>query len=301
MNTYRPGILPIVALSLLLSCDSCKQQQQPDPDPSVGETTIAAEPQTITLATFNVRIFSNGSRDDQELEQIADVLELYDFVAIQELRDTLVLRRAVNELATRGYKYAFDASNRVGRGSPYELYAFLYRTDKIQLVTPGVLWGETNDEFIREPFYATFRSGNFDFTVITIHVLYGDSQSERRPEIIELANVFQAVQSGNANEQDVILVGDFNFPPTDQGWTNLKAIPTMTWLVNPPEKTTISDASLYDNFWFQSQYVTEYADSFDIYVFDEDVFGNDDQAASLAVSDHRPVWAVFRTDMQDDD
>ena len=28
--------------------------------------------------------------------------------------------------------------------------------------------------------------------------------------------------------------------------------------------------------------------------FDEIDFGNDDKAANLAVSDHRPVWVVFR-------
>ena len=30
-------------------------------------------------------------------------------------------------------------------------------------------------------------------------------------------------------------------------------------------------------------------------------FGNDDKAANLAVSDHRPVWAVFSTTQDDDD
>ena len=31
------------------------------------------------------------------------------------------------------------------------------------------------------------------------------------------------------------------------------------------------------------------------------VFGNNNRAASLAVSDHRPVWARFQTDLPDDD
>ena len=34
--------------------------------------------------------------------------------------------------------------------------------------------------------------------------------------------------------------------------------------------------------------------------FDETDFGNDDKAANLAVSDHRPVWAVFSIDRDDD-
>ena len=35
--------------------------------------------------------------------------------------------------------------------------------------------------------------------------------------------------------------------------------------------------------------------------FDVTVFNNDDRAASLAVSDHRPVWAIFETSNTDDD
>ena len=45
----------------------------------------------LTLATFNIRIFSTGSRDDTELALIADRLELFDLVAVQELRDAEVV------------------------------------------------------------------------------------------------------------------------------------------------------------------------------------------------------------------
>ena len=41
----------------------------------------------LILASWNIRIFSTGSRTDEELALIADRLEPYDLVAIQELRD----------------------------------------------------------------------------------------------------------------------------------------------------------------------------------------------------------------------
>jgi hypothetical protein len=67
--------------------------------------------------------------------------------------------------------------------------------------------------------------------------------------------------------------------------------------------TTISEnaRSLYDNFWFDPAYVREYAGQNGVDDFDVTVFANNDKAASLAVSDHRPIWARFRTDMVDDD
>ena len=63
-------------------------------------------------------------------------------------------------------------------------------------------------------------------------------------------------------------------------------------------KTTISDASLYDNFWWDT--VTEWMGESGIDRFDEAVFGDDDDAASLAVSNHRPIWVTFQTDRDDD-
>ncbi len=59
--------------------------------------------------------------------------------------------------------------------------------------------------------------------------------------------------------------------------------------------------SLYDNIWFASDYLAEYTGVSGIDKFDETDFGNDDKAANLAVSDHRPAWADFYVDRADDD
>lgn len=206
--------------------------------------------ETITIASFNIRVFSNNSRDNEELNYIADVLQSYDIIAIQELRDEEVLKRTVAILKERDKEYEYEISEKVGRGVK-ERYAFLYRKDKVEVIKEGKFYQEENDEFIREPYYATFKAGNFDFTLITVHILYGSSKAERRPEIIELATVYQKIQDEDPTEQDIILLGDFNFPPTDTGFDNLKSISTMTFLIAPPAKTTITDTSLYDNFWFQ--------------------------------------------------
>ena len=74
----------------------------------------------------------------------------------------------------------------------------------------------------------------------------------------------------------------------------------MTRLFQFPQKSHIKDSSLYDNIFFQKNHVKEYLNRSGIDKFDETDFGNDDQAASLAVSDHRPIWAVFRTNFDDD-
>ena len=301
-DKVRHSIITAVALIVLLFQAGCvtldeKAPPAPAPPPAASPTPPI---DGITIASFNIRIFSNNSRSDAELAKIADLLQNYDVIAIQELRDEQVLGRTAEILRQRGIEYGYEVNNPVGRGVK-ERYAFLYRRDRVQLLHAGRLYQEQHDEFIREPFYATFDSGEFDFTLLTIHVLFGDSEAERRPEIEELASVYQAVQDADPAEQDVILMGDFNFPPDDEGFSNLKAVPTMTFLIAPPAKTTISDTSLYDNFWFQSQHVREYVGRAGVERYDETMFNNDDHVASKAVSDHRPIWAKFRITGPDDD
>ena len=63
--------------------------------------------------------------------------------------------------------------------------------------------------FFVNPILLRSRRGEFDFTAIAVHVIWGDSVGQRRREVQELANVYQAVQAADDAEQDVILLGDF--------------------------------------------------------------------------------------------
>ena len=62
----------------------------------------------------------------------------------------------------------------------------------------------------------------------------------------------------------------------------------IAFIFDLPLKSHIRDTSLYDNILFQTNHVTEYTGENGIDRFDETDFDNDDKAASLAVSDHRP-------------
>jgi hypothetical protein len=192
--------------------------------------------------------------------------------------------------------YQYVASSKVGRGVK-EIYAYLYRTDKVAYLDEGGIFSDLEDVFIREPSYALFRSGNFDFYVINIHLVYGDTIGERRAEAERLRDVYFSLQDLN-DENDVLLVGDFNLSPQDEGFEPLRELLGMIF-INEDMPTSIKDR-LYDNIWFQYQYTQEYTGQFGVVKFDEMDYGNDDKAASLAISDHRPLWAIFNTSNDDD-
>jgi deoxyribonuclease-1-like protein len=244
-----------------------------------------------TLMTWNVRILSDNSRDDLELDVIASLLEKADFAALQEVRDSRVLDRLMERL--EGWDYVISLP--VGRGVK-EFYAFLYRTDVFALLGAPYTYRDEEDLFIREPFVAHFRSGSFDFSIVTIHSVYGDSKEERRKEAALLDDVIRFVDHQNGDEDDVILTGDFNLPGDDKAWE----MDPHVYLVPPTVKTTISDASSYDNIWIGPATI-ELSRGVEVFPFDELLYDNDDRTASREVSDHRPVLVRFRNNLPDDD
>lgn len=282
-----------------------EQSDEIDTDLVVSQDTVAsdAEQSGLKLAAWNIRIMSNKSRTDAELRAIARTLADYDFIAIVELRDEVVLQRTQRILLQMGKAYQYQLSPAVGRGVK-ERYAFFYKEDLVSVIKHGELYPDAadgKDDFSRDPYWATFRAGEFDFSVIVVHVIWGDRVGPRKAEVRALADVYQYVQNVNGDEDDVLLLGDFNRNPTDtESYRPIMAIPSMTRLFDFPQKSHIRDSSLYDNIFFQKNHVKEYLGRSGIDRFDETDFGNDDKAANLAVSDHRPVWAVFRTDLDDD-
>ena len=280
------------------------QPVETDTDLEVSQITSDDEGTELKLAAWNIRIMSDKSRTDTELEAIARTLVDYDFIAIVELRDEVVLKRTQRILSQMGKAYQYQLSPAVGR-SVKERYAFLYREDLVGVVEQGELYPDAADgidNFSRDPYWATFRAGEFDFSVIVVHVIWGDTVGPRKAEVRALADVYGYVQEANGVEEDVLLVGDFNRNPNDaEAYSPIMAIPSMTRLFDLPQKSHIRDSSLYDNIFFQTDFVTEYLGISGIDKFDETDFGNDDKAANLAVSDHRPVWAVFGTNLEDDD
>jgi endonuclease/exonuclease/phosphatase family metal-dependent hydrolase len=76
----------------------------------------------------------------------------------------------------------------------------------------------------RPPFVATFKCGKFDFTLITIHVVYGSDIKKRAKEVNLLADVVKTTIDNNGDEKDVLLLGDFNTPPTDAAWKSLQQL-----------------------------------------------------------------------------
>lgn len=276
-------------------------------------TSNAFANQTIKIATWNIRDLSTNSRSDFELLQICYILQNYDFVSIQEVNDNEVILRLVYWLKVLDNSYGSLVSPPSGTGSEREQYAFLYRIKSVKRLGSSKL---AEGDFARPPFIASFKAGNFDFTVISIHVCFGCNGLEeegRRLELQRLTSLYTNLQNGQ--ETDILLMGDFNLEPSDSAFLNLQSIGTIRPILSCEigdqctQFTTTRETNLFDNIWFDRDHTREYTNEHGIYDFDEGLFEDPsgdssdyrERYARLAVSDHRPIWAEFRTDLTDDD
>ena len=131
MTARKQSVLLLILVCVFAACSGRNENL-------VVETESPKELDTSTfrLAAWNIRIFSNGSRTDNELHHIAKVLINYDFIAIVELRDEVVLRRTEAVLEGMGRDYDYVMSPPVG-ARVKERYAFLFDPQIVHVIENG--------------------------------------------------------------------------------------------------------------------------------------------------------------------
>lgn len=268
------------------------------------ESELPLADDTITIAAFNIQILGKSKREKLEVMDIlARTVREFDVVLVQEIRDvsettTPIFLDIINSLD--GPEYAFIRSERLGRSTSKEAYAYFYNTLTVSYLDGTArVWDDEGDVFEREPYIAGFVAGEFDFTLVGIHAKPDDAVTE----IGSLTLVFDAIKAGQ-DDQDIIALGDFNadssYYDEDDATQPLMA-PIYHWTVSNEVDTMTRTDWTYDRIvMLDSTYSSEYVmDSTAVYYFNE-VYGLN-QTFTEEVSDHFPIFAEFRIDGPDDD
>src|SRR5215212_7819555 len=209
------------------------------------EVRLAASgPSNIRIATWNLRKFSERQGAGQyppDLVEIAKIIKAaqFDLIAIQEVqREGQIvekLRRQLNE------PWRHVVSDRTGNN---ERYAFLYRGDRVEMVdgSARLILEPQTAVFDRAPFTASFRAGQFDFVLLTVHLSYTD-HARRASEASALAALARQIVDGGT-EKDLIVLGDFN-EQHQRG--NLHIFEEHGWTKLNRDGTNLSSSEVYDN------------------------------------------------------
>jgi deoxyribonuclease-1-like protein len=271
--------------------------------------TIPADEPTIKIASFNIQIFGKTKANKPDVMYIiTDIIQQYDLVAIQEIRDKsgTAIEKLMTSLNQNDDIYAIEISPRLGRSSSKEEYAFLYRMDSIEFIDSYTFDDDNDgngindiddsnhdDDFEREPFIGFFKSknSNFDFLIINNHIKPDDAEIEisMLPEVIENAiDVF--------DEPDVILLGDLNADGsyyTEEDLDSIFPDDGYESIISDAWDTTIAKSdNTYDRIILTDYMLEDFTSASGVHRFDLE-YSFTDELTPKKVSDHYPVWAEF--------
>ena len=282
-----------------------------------GEVPQEAEDE-ISIATFNIQVFGKSKSNNTKVMQIlSNIIRLFDIVAIQEIRDKagsaiIKLQDGVN---LDGSKYNLIVSERLGRTSSKEQYAFLYDSNKIELLPNSYIYdddvdedgvndiddSENDDQFEREPFIAHFKvkNGVLDFVLINNHIKPDDAEIE----ISLLPHVVSTV-SKYIDETDILIVGDLNADGSyfdEENYLSIFPDDTYIWMIpNSVDNTVAKSDNTYDRIIGTLSISEDYTRKYGVYRFEDYYDFSKIEIESKKISDHYPVWIKLYVDRDTD-
>ncbi len=267
------------------------------PNNAASSTLRVRSQDRIRIASFNIQDFGpKKAANNDVMRALAQIILCFDFVGIQEVSSTdPVVDQLTRLVNSQGATYQNIVSERIGRSTQKEQYAYVWDASKLALVPQSQYKVEDSSDLMsREPFVASFQvrlpptvqAQPFRFTVINVHTAPG----EVARELNVLDDVFRSVRAYEYPEDDVILMGDLNVDVNNLG--ELGRIPNVVSLTSAFATNTRGDKQ-YDHILIDQSLTTEFIPGRSgVFVFENELGITTQQA--LALSDHRPVWAEFK-------
>jgi endonuclease/exonuclease/phosphatase family metal-dependent hydrolase len=277
----------------------------------------------LLVATWNIANLGLQKRRDQDHALLAEIISWFDIVAIQETRENFGGLEDIQRKLPPSYKMLM--SDVAGNN---ERMAFLYSSLKLNQLEevgeiayppsqyknvklPGV--NLAFEGFDRSPYLAAFGTGETSFTLVNVHLFFGDESSvsmERRAlETFAVAKWCDLRKKSKLSfTRELMALGDFNMPKAEPGDPIYKAL-TSLGLELPDHSTQISSSissdSNYDQIAFLPQTTQDLFTGlkgvfdYDAVIF-PDLWGDGHNKANFKaylryyISDHRPMWVQLK-------
>ena len=176
--------------------------------------------QMLNIASWNIREFGKVRRTEAAIHYVAEILGQFDVIGIVELRDDLTDLNRVLQILGPYWRVVYSdtipdpGGNRERLAFIYDKRAAVFTGFAAEASPPRTKKGEeylSEFSFWRSPYMASFKAGNFDFVLLTVHIRWGDSTEARRKEIEAVADWIEAKRLEKTKEdKDLIVMGDFN-------------------------------------------------------------------------------------------
>lgn len=233
------------------------------------------------IGSFNIQIFGQKKANSNVMPTIEDIIDDYDILAIQEVRDsTGTVIGKLNDIDG----YHIRVSPRLGRTKSKEQYVFFY-SDR---VVPGksLVYPDEDDVFEREPYVMNFRINSQDMTFIQVHIKPTDAEQEIR----HLYDVVEWTYE-NFGDDNIYIMGDLNADCVY--FSSFYVLDEWQILIDEDNDTTVgrSDCA-YDR--ILATEIDPKVLQVGVDTFEEEV--NGDMELLEAISDHYSVYFMFERD-----
>jgi len=219
--------------------------------------------QNLIIATWNLKEFGHlKERLPESYFFIAEIINRFDLVAVQEVKSTLKDLEIVMRLLGRNWEYMV-ADITEGTDGNSERFAYLYDSRRVQisgLAGEIVLWDEiTADSEItqlkRTPFITGFKSGWKSFAIINVHLQPGKTEEKKKKRKEEVRLLMKAISAKLKDRrfwtENLLMMGDFNLFKADtdivahindQGF---KELPSLQGVATNVPETEVYDRIFY--------------------------------------------------------
>lgn len=270
----------------------------------------------LVIGTYNIKWIGS---DPHDYKKLAKVISNFDICAIQEVKSERGLKKLVRALEDKtgsdwGYFQGMRSRRKSSTGSNayYESHAVVWKKDRVQADDglQGNIWDQ-DDKWRNDPAMFSFRKGNFDFILLSIHTRWSDDEDGTREGEVKSLEVLLKHLNKKYQERDIIIVGDFNYSGSSSQIRNLIQKISYEQIDSNPKTTFKADysdyASAYDHFLISKKFTLDSYVKNSCLAFDATkyIYGNKSRSSmrksKSELSDHLPVFAVFKTNLDDDD
>jgi endonuclease/exonuclease/phosphatase family metal-dependent hydrolase len=290
--------------------------------------------ENLLIGTWNVRGFDRltskwrSVTDDSPIPDlsnllcIAEVVRRFDVIAVQEVRRSAQAFLAMLEVLGEGWAFLVTDVTR-GRQGNNERLAFVFDRQRVrpsglacELVVAaedaGISEPTLQGQFARTPYAVSFAADRAVFTLVTLHVIYGQGPADRTAELQQIAGWLAGwATEGDAWGANLVALGDFNIDRRDdplyQAFTSTGLRPPAG--LNHVPRTIFDDpdpAAPPDHRYFYDQVAwfvntpgipaltLQYENAGMFNFADGLIPATNTLQLSWRISDHFPLWVEFR-------
>ena len=294
-KTDYTKLLYLIIIIIVIVAAGISQKDKIIPSSSnAGGNNNIGDSDLLKVGSFNIQVFGQSkSAKTDVMNVLADIIRTYDIIAVQEIRDSsgTALDNLLRQVNSDGSSYAYLVSERLGRTSSKEQYAYVYNTRTVSPIGSAFTYPQTSDIFHRTPYIASFKSndGIFNATFAVIHTDPDDAANEIKA-LYEVAEYAKGILPA---DEPVIIMGDYNADGRyfdETSYVPLKSGDYLWIIGNEVDTTVASGDNTYDRIVSTRPNIFYTGDA-GAFRFDETYNLSHEFAAE--VSDHYPVYAYF--------